>query len=307
MSELEEPGYSAKSGLNIRWSSLTLSLAIFASACLGTLVVVASVQKADALSTVALALAVLAFAAQLIVSMLQSSAGAQQLVQTERVNSSTQAALADIRATSNSVLSNQRDLFGEVLRAALKEKVPSVAREVAEDSAEDPTNEGLISEELEEKLTRAIDRTFSQISRRNQSVEPHEPRKRSAHPMYGILRTYPGEVEGRMAVELLRRLTQLEAMRVGDFARRFHDLARQGLAPRTSLIRSADQPLPGSLLSLAEKGVVVVSEGSHLADSVRYNIRFTDLGNDIARFVTAVGPPPEWLTGLLMENGESGK
>lgn len=68
-------------GFKVPWGALSIGLAAIAIAYLGTLVVIASAQNIDALSTVALALAVLAFAAQLIVSLAQASAGAQQIAQ----------------------------------------------------------------------------------------------------------------------------------------------------------------------------------------------------------------------------------
>lgn len=118
-------------GFKVPWGALSIGLAAIAIASLGTLVVIASVQNIDALSTVALALAVLAFAAQLIVSLAQASAGAQQIAQAERINAATQSALADLRATSQSQLANQKELFTQVLRAAL----PAVAQEISEDAA----------------------------------------------------------------------------------------------------------------------------------------------------------------------------
>ncbi|MFL6144922.1 MAG: hypothetical protein ACJ72N_24035 [Labedaea sp.] len=108
---------------------MTLSLAIVTVVSLGTLAVVASVHDVDALSTIALALAVLAFAAQLIISLGQASAGAQQISQSERINTETKAALAELRATSDSLLANQKDLIGHLLRAA----IPEIARDLSSD------------------------------------------------------------------------------------------------------------------------------------------------------------------------------
>lgn len=122
--------HDRSSGFKIPWNTLAVGLGTITAASLGTLVVVASVQNVDALSTVALALAVLAFAAQLVVSLAQASAGAQQIAQAERINAATQSALADLRATSQSQLVNQKEIFSQVLRAAL----PEVAQEISEDA-----------------------------------------------------------------------------------------------------------------------------------------------------------------------------
>jgi hypothetical protein len=288
-----------RSGLHIRWGVLTLSLAIFASACLGTLAVVASVQQADALSTVALALAVLAFAAQLIVSMLQSSAGAQQVAQTERVNSATQAALADIRATSTSLLSNQRELFTEVLQAALKEKIPSVAREVAEDSEGDISSEYSISDELEKKLSDAIDKAFSQLTRNYRP--PSSSQTKPSHPLYASLRSFPSEEDGRKAFALLNTLTPWEAQRLGDFGHRFLDQTRERRLSRLTIIQKEDAPLGPAVQGLANKGIISITKDSKLNTDARYLIKLTDRGVDVARFTTAVGRLPDWLAKMVHE------
>ncbi|WP_146766759.1 hypothetical protein [Micromonospora noduli] len=93
------------------------------------------------LSTIALALAVLAFAAQLIVSLAQAQGSAQQLTQTERVNSETQSALAEVRSTANALLTNQSDQFNKVLSALLRSATEDAVREVAEAASSGPTGQ----------------------------------------------------------------------------------------------------------------------------------------------------------------------
>jgi len=76
---------------------LTVILGVISLASLGTLAVITSVKNVDELSTVALALAVVSFAAQLIVTLAQGQTSAQ-------VNRETMAALTEMRATTNSLL-----------------------------------------------------------------------------------------------------------------------------------------------------------------------------------------------------------
>ncbi|MBM0204571.1 hypothetical protein JNW90_16855 [Micromonospora sp. STR1s_5] len=149
-------------GLVVPWPWLTLSLAVALIACLGTLAVVVSVDNVDTLSTIALALAVLAFAAQLIVSLAQAQGSAEQLTQVERTNSATQSALADVRSTAQALLSNQSEQFNKVLTAALRSATASVVEEVA-DAADSTDPSGvagldpeLIAERVEGRLRKLI-------------------------------------------------------------------------------------------------------------------------------------------------------
>lgn len=150
---------STSRGLRVPWSGLAVALSAIAIACLGALVVVASVKDIDALSTVALALAVLAFAAQLIVSLAQAATGAQQIARSERVNADTQAALAEIRATSQSLLSNQKELFSHVLKAAL----PDVAQELSSASGANEIDDPLRAAEIELRLSKALEKALDAI------------------------------------------------------------------------------------------------------------------------------------------------
>jgi hypothetical protein len=125
------------------------------------LAVVASVQNVDALSTVALALAVLAFAAQLIVSLAQANSGAQQIAQSERIYAETQSALTELRAASHSQLSNQKEIVAHLLQAAL----PSVAQEISDDVevSSDLGSPTLDAEVIEERLSVAIDNVLANL------------------------------------------------------------------------------------------------------------------------------------------------
>lgn len=77
MNSMDKGSLPASQGLKVPWNGLAVALSAVAISCLGALIVVASVKDVDVLSTVALALAVLAFAAQLVISLGQAASGAQ--------------------------------------------------------------------------------------------------------------------------------------------------------------------------------------------------------------------------------------
>jgi hypothetical protein len=162
----QPPTKTPTSGPTIRWGQLTIGLAIFSAACLGTLVVVVSIKEVDVLSTVALALAVLAFAAQLIVSLAQSQAAAQQLAEVERVNSETKAALAEIRATSHSLLSTQTSQFDKVLGVALRSVVPEALAEAAGEPGNG--NKPIDAEDLVNRIVSSLPSAIESAQRTSQ-------------------------------------------------------------------------------------------------------------------------------------------
>ncbi|MFI6760598.1 hypothetical protein ACIBF5_15830 [Micromonospora sp. NPDC050417] len=152
----------ALANLTVHWKWVSLTLAIIALTAIGVLSVIVGTNDVDTLSTIALALAVLAFAAQLIVSLAQGMAGAQQLAQAERVNADTQAALAALRATSDAMLATQREHFGQVLQAALNRAVPAAVNDLAANKAgrvgEKATEQ---TEELQEAILARLDEYFA--------------------------------------------------------------------------------------------------------------------------------------------------
>ncbi|MEV0328716.1 hypothetical protein AB0H63_20040 [Micromonospora echinospora] len=152
-------------GLHVPWSRLSLGLLAVTITSLGTLSVIVGIKDVDILSTVALALAVLAFAAQLIVSLAQAQGSAQQLTQTERVNSETKSALAEVKSTANALLTNQSDQFNQVLSALLRSATADAVREATEASAVvdaqepdgvEPIDPEAVAERVEERVKKLL-------------------------------------------------------------------------------------------------------------------------------------------------------
>jgi hypothetical protein len=77
----EAPGY-----LKLPLGGIAIGAAALALTCLAALVVVASLKHAETLSTVALALAVVTFVAQLIVFVVQAGAASQQMLQSRALH-----------------------------------------------------------------------------------------------------------------------------------------------------------------------------------------------------------------------------
>src|SRR5262245_48417207 len=108
MTTAPAPDKPERKGFVVPWGGLSLSLSVLALALLGTLAVVVKKESADVLSTIALALAIVSFSAQLIIALAQAYNGILQVSQADRVNADTRSSLTEIRTINSALLANQR-------------------------------------------------------------------------------------------------------------------------------------------------------------------------------------------------------
>lgn len=289
---------SDHNGLLVSWGGLSLGLSVVAIASLGTLAVIAKKQSADSLSTIALALAILSFAAQLIVALAQAYNGTVQLSQADRVNADTRSSLAEIRATSNALLSNQREQFSEVLRAALNVAVPAAVEDVTPSDDGDSASEHIDSstKDLEERL---FVRLNEELARPGSSATPGSTPTvtRAPLPIYDQLTTYPDEKPGKEALVALNRLSSRDAAMFGRNAFNIRDRARAGRSPSIVITRDKDQPgLVGATKRMVDAGLMSATElEPNPAGNTRYRLTFTDLGTVAASLFLSSPPIPKWL------------
>jgi hypothetical protein len=280
--------------LVVPWSRVALLLAILSVGSLAALAIVAAVKNADVLSTIALALAVVAFSAQLVIGLAQTNAINQQTLLSERVNTETRALLADVRATSQSVLSTIGEQFDTVLRYALGQAIPE-AVEAA--SAE----EGLSDPQVEERLQHALEAALGRylLGSSGASLAPRPRANIADLDAAQRLQTFPNEAEGHDLVKLLESLTPLAANQLRANAEREQHALRNG--------RSLHQPIVGSQLPLTEellrRGLAQDASPPSGSESVgtRYTT-LTPLGREVARLLLGKGDLPGWLRHELEEH-----
>lgn len=107
------------------WRWAAIGCGSIAVSAITALVIVATVKSADTLSVVALALAVLAFIAQLLQAAGQTIAANQQYHQMSSINTRAQEALAEIRQSTGEALARRDQQFGQLLQTL----VPSALAE----------------------------------------------------------------------------------------------------------------------------------------------------------------------------------
>jgi len=98
---------------------IVAATAAIALSSLATLVLVATIQDADALSTVSMALAILAFIAQLLQAAADGMSANQQMNQVTDINKETRVALAEIRASTGDILARRDQHFEQLLQSVI--------------------------------------------------------------------------------------------------------------------------------------------------------------------------------------------
>lgn len=293
-------GGQPRAGLVLGWRFLTTALAVAALASLTALVVVVTVADVDALSTVALALAVIAFSAQLIISLADAQSSARQFNEVARVNTETRSLLAEVRATAESVLATQKGQFDAVLRAALDRAIPEAVRQAAdEDAGEEPEDDsqsviGFPRDQLEASIRANFQRALEdmQEGRSSQAVRRPGPRTAEQRSFLSRLKSWPEDSpSARQAVETFRSVNSREVVTLIRRAMQDVERAQSGKSPG-----GWTTPTP-SIRSLEDKGILRLTDespsgGSHEGRKWR---TFTPEGIEVARLAVATGDAPRWL------------
>ena len=266
---------------------------------LGVLAVTVAVKQVDILSTVALVLAILAFISQLVISIAQSQSSQQQLLQSERVNTDTQALLSTVQATVDSLLVTSKEQFALVLKSALDREVPAALHEAATEEAKSGSSE--LDERIVARLTETLGARLSEYIQPRITEAPRTPRLRSPGARSAAvsatrevtprdrriaerLRTYPETEEE--AGPLLDVYSRLSSQAREDLEKLGRDEAEQ--RPTGGIIGLRDLPADGEL-----RAAELVTGGDF------DYIVLTSKGRAIARLVTSDEEPPDWLRARL--------
>ena len=284
--------------MRVPWRTVAIAFILIATGFAVALSVIATVQDADVLSTVALALSVLAFSSQLIIYAAQVQATNQQVLQAERVNTETRSMLTEMRTTTRSLDSTFSGQFNRVLDHILSESVADAVEDVT-DTEEPPTGIDLdvlketLETSLRKYLTAETSRSFPRLPERPPRPS-FQPRQRAisetAHQEIETLDTYPSEAEGGHFLSVLKSLTPGEKKALHQFG----TWERRRLPNGESTLRKMNLSSPG-VAGLLSKDLI---EQASLENVGTFG-RLTDDGRQVARFLTARGAHPDWLKGEL--------
>jgi len=279
--------------MRLRWSYVSLGLAVVTAGAVTTLVIVAKKTTADALSTTALGIAVVAFAAQLIIALAQGISAAQQTAEVSALNADTQAALADLRAANGEVIHSVRGtvatLMAEVIARSRRE-----AEIVDDQSTEDAELAGATVSIAESPGLAALIRATRPLGAEATVTEAFAPLPPS--PSFALMTTFPSEAEGRVIAERVRTLTPWEMGRLERFAAGALARSRRGGSTGAWL------QLSGGILPttrrLADKGLLLLNESRLRSEADESSTCWADLTIDGMKVVSLThgnGPAPDWL------------
>lgn len=255
----------------------------FGFTCLGVLVVVTAIDDQDALSTVALALAILAFSAQLIVFIAQQNAAAEQGRRNEELYGSMQGVLAEIREKAAGTQADVRTINERMLGAILSKNLAETPS-----SSLDPS-----------RVASQVAREVAQLGQRINVPEPKPsemiwPERRPTPDDERIvqsLRSFPPEDEVGNGLEILKQLAPADRV----FLKGFGDDEINARRPGSPF----DPSLPLSMAAnLTPFGLVEPYPPDLQPKDAPPIARLTDYGRSVARLLTAEGSPPPYLHGL---------
>ncbi len=289
--------------LRIRWRSVAIGSILLNFAAVAAVTSIITTQDADALSTVALVLAVIAFVCQLIVFSVQTWQSGDQLRQAERLHAQTAEMLAEVRTrteSTNSMVSRQYD---ELLHLASMKATSALAKEV--ETTDRVLRDGVPSAERIGALVRPIDGHPPGQDVALEGPRTSFPSTAPAAGQRGAVQLSPARLRGwtqwpsdpataELHLNLLRELDgkALRAL-VFDIADEVESVLLGG-EPGT-IYTPGDQPL-------MELGLVTLASGSEDAGSAgggeQRRVVLTEKGRMVGRLLTSAFPPPRSLAGL---------
>lgn len=263
-------------------------MSLLATSALAALVVIASVTDADALSTVALTLAILAFVVQIMVYIAQSWTTGQQTVQSQELNANTLAALAELRtraAGTETILAKHADT---AMRFAFERTIIESRKEnLSADEALDRFEEAYETAPLDED-----------------AVEPYKPPEEDIEIVARLL-SYPDENEAAETLGLFTSLSPLAGSTLDLVAKDERDSRLSGSRVGVK-VKTADSP---GVVELMSKGIIewasewddFVGDLVDDAGAPQRYVRLTLLGREVARYLHGRGPVPEHVRAALAD------
>ncbi|MEU3456730.1 hypothetical protein ABZ671_24475 [Micromonospora sp. NPDC006766] len=268
-----------KSGsITVSWRMVAFVCMLLAAGSTGTLAIVVPVKDVDTLSTIALALAILAFVIQIIIFVVQSWTSGQQMLQSEAINSDTRSLLTELRESAkstNQLLANQYDKILERL-------LLTTERAVNETATTGAVNLDELRSRLERDLRQALNEEIHSPTRSSRMDRlSSEQRAR-----LNYLETYPRPSQLDETLHILLGLSPLALATLLKFGRDAMSSIINGRYEgfhRRDIGQAADE--------LERLNLIAVAKDVSLRGSEQLLV-LTPAGRKAVRPLTAIGRPP---------------
>jgi hypothetical protein len=272
--------------LSLSWRTVAVISAVAAVASLTTLAVVAGLGNADALATVALALAIVSLVSQLIVFIAQTESGARQAEHGDEIYRDTKALLSGLDVSARMTSQMVSGQFDKLLERVLATSNATVEAVVA-------TGGELDVDSLKEQLSADIRRTVNSArsfalghegSQNTTQETPTDP--------HGVLSRWPNtDVVEALASEGVGTLSEPASAALEQLAREYVEALKQ---PSVSFEfqMASDEPGAAELVTL---GLLRPSRGTPRPAAPGVVYRLTAKGRVAIRLFTAELPVPEYV------------
>jgi hypothetical protein len=267
--------------LSVSYRVVALSAGLVAVACVVSLIVVASLNDADALASTALALAIITFVVQLIVYVAQAEQTRRDNELSQQLHGELSSTLADLTA-----------------RAHGTEQMVSTINEKVLDRALHLTGSGKFDNRVPQDFVRDLAQNLADLAQGRTGDEVGEaPATQFPRKTWGpeedlrvmqLLTSWPETPDG---LENLRTLTQDLSGESTVMLKSFADDELVNRSPESYLAPSVfAAPGPGSLSAdLFARGLIEsYGEGAYGQPLAH----LTEIGREAARVFTAIGEPP---------------
>lgn len=285
MHPLGETGKRGRSTFSVPMSTLAIGGILISITCLASLVIVVSIKKVDELSTVALALAILAFVVQLIVFIVQTASASEQSLQAQQLNASTIQILTQLQERMQGTEQSLERMNSELLSAALGKSIPQLEAEGVGVNAE-------YFDKLADSITKIM----------TSNVNEYENARRI--PVAGVLAPPLRDDEADSLRSYMERWTEpnevdevIETLRSLSPDLR-HRLARMA-ADVIRFTERGSEVGPGFLGVPSDQLVKAGLVTSFLVDGNNF-YTLSPKGRKVARVVTAIGPTPDYIPDELL-------
>jgi hypothetical protein len=288
MGEADKKPRSESTNLSVPYSTVALGAGLVAAACLAALVVVASAKDADALATIALALAVITFIVQLVVYVAQAVDTRRNNELTQTLHAQLTADLGELTGRAKGTEATMATISDKLLDRALQQTGSSKLENLPPGFARDLASN--LAELMEDRGD--TDQGSEAVPQTEFPEKPWGPDE--DHRVRRMLSTWPEDVD-----ELGEIQENLDGL--PDFA-----LTVLDQAARDELeYRAADQDIRPCIVSASEVPTAkLLYERELLEDLDRkaYSVALsalTEKGRKVARIFVAEGKPPEEIADLV--------
>jgi hypothetical protein len=284
----------------VQWRAVAITSCIVALAAIGALVVVATIKRADPLSTIALALAILAFVIQILVFVAQNWTTGAQMLQSQTLNTETKSLLVELRTSAQGTNAMLNEQFNKLL-----DRMLVTTRTAVEEAGGDSVDVGRLRQRLASDLA-PIWPTLTSVSvppwvKDEKGMEEHshfheklltetmaERRKQ--------LRTWPSETEVEQIIPIYHEISDEARDVLKKYAQDYYESLVPGGIPGMLEPEHGDP----AYSQLANAGLIVPIPspfGDQEAGNAFYVL--SPLGFKVGRLLIAHGPAPEYLDDKL--------